>query len=91
MLVGTIDRAIDGDVPIDITGSVGISENLGEDAVPGTVGGVATVSFPHCSPRAEVFSGKVAPGDAGPIPVGDALDDSTVVFERSSSLPLVGR
>lgn len=91
MLVGTIDRAIDGDVPIDVAGSVGISENLGEDAVPGAVGGVAAVSFPHCLPGAEVFSWKVAPGDAGPVSVGDALDDPTVVFEGSSSFALVGR
>lgn len=91
MLVGTIDRAIDGDVPIDITGGVGISENLSEDTIPGAVGAVATVSFPHCLPGAEVFLWKVAPGDAGPLPVCDALDDSTVVLERPSSPPLVGR
>lgn len=86
-----MDRAIDGDVPIDIAGSVGISENPGEDAVPGAVGNVAAVSFPHCWPWAEVFSWKVAPSDASPVSVGDTLDDSTVVFEGSSSLTLVGR
>lgn len=91
MLVGTIDGAVDGDVPIDVASTVGVSQDLGKDAVPGAVGGIPTVAFPDCLPGTEVFSWEIAPGDAGPVSVGDGLDDSSVVFEGSSSLTSVGR
>lgn len=51
---------------------------------------VASVSFPHGLPWTEVFSWEVAPGDACPVSVNDAFDDSTVVLERASSLAPVG-
>lgn len=90
MLVSTIDRAIDGDVPIDIVCGVGISENLGEDTVPGAVGGVAVVSFPHCLPGAEVLTWEVAPGDTCPISIHDAFDDPAIVLKRACSLTCIG-
>ena len=88
MLVSTIDRAIDGDVPIDVAGSVG--QDLGQYSVPGALGGVSSVSFPHRWPGAEVFSRKVAPGDSGPVPIDDTHDDSAVVREWTGSLARAG-
>lgn len=85
MLVGTVDGAIDGDVPIDVTRSIGIRKHVGQHPVPGAVGGVAAVAFPYCLPGAEVLAWQVAPGDAGPVSVDDSFDDSTVVLKRSGS------
>lgn len=85
VLVGTIDRAIDGHVPIDIACSAGVSKNLGEDTVPGSVSGVAAVSFPHCLPGTEVLVWEIAPGDACPRSIHDAFDDPAIVFKRSGS------
>jgi hypothetical protein len=50
VLASTVDGAIDGDVPIDVTGSVIIGEHVSQDAAPGAVRGIAAVASPYCLP-----------------------------------------
>ena len=89
MLVGTIDGAIHGDVPVDITGSISIRKYVGQHPVPGAIGGVAAVALPHCLPGPEVLTGQVTPGDASTVAVDDSFDDPPVVLKRSGSLTSV--
>lgn len=83
MLVSTIDRAIDGYVPIDITSSVGIGNGLSEGSVPGAVD-IASVAFPHGLPWAEELPGQVAPREPHAIPIDDSFNDPTIILKRSS-------
>ena len=85
MLVATIDGAIHGDVPVDITGSISIRKYVGQHPVPGAIGGVAAVTFPYCLPRPEMLARQVTPGDASAVAVDDSFDDSPVVLKRSGS------
>ena len=89
MLVSTVDGAIDGDIPIDVTGSIGVRERMGQHSVPRAVGGVAAVALPHCLPGPEVLTGQVTPGDASTVAVDDSFDDPPVVLKRSGSLTSV--
>ena len=84
--MGTIDGAIDRDVPIDVTSSISIGEHMSQDSVPGAVGGVAAVAFPYCLPRSEVLTGKIAPGDTRSVSVDDSLNNLTIILKRSGSL-----
>jgi hypothetical protein len=91
VLVSTVDRTIDRDIPTDVTGSVGIGKHLSQRSVPGAVGGVAAVAFPDCLPGADVLKWQIAPGDAGPVTVDDSLEVSAIVLKRSSSFTGVRR
>lgn len=73
------DRGIDGDVPVDLVGSVGPGEQVGQDRVPGAVGGVVAVAFPDRLPGAELLAGKIPPGGAGAVAKDDAFDDLATV------------
>lgn len=90
VLVSTIGRPINGNIPIDITSRVGVIQDLGQAAVPRSAGSVASVAFAHCLPGAEVYAWNVPLGDARPILVGDFLDDPAIVLERTASLAGIG-
>ena len=83
VLVGTVDRGVHRHRPVDVTGGIGLSEDLPGHGVLGAVGGIPALAFPHCLPRAEAF-GQVTSDYARAVPVDDALDDSAVVAEMSA-------
>lgn len=87
----TIDGAVDRVVPSAVSGSISISEYLGQGAIPGAVDGIAAAIFPHLLARAKVLTRKVAPSDSRPLSVDDCLDYSAVVLKRSGSFAGVRR
>lgn len=80
MLVGTIDGAVDGDIPIDATGRVGFREHSDQHTVPRAISGVAVMAFPYRLPESEVLTRQIAPGDACTISIDDSFDYPAIVL-----------
>src|SRR5699024_8545743 len=81
VLVGSVDRRVHRDHPVDVACRVGLRHQCGMDSVPDPEPGVEVVTFPHRLPRAEVVTGQIAPRDPRAGPVDDALDDPPIVAE----------
>lgn len=75
VLVGTADRRVHGERPVDVSGRVGLRSECGMDSVPDSEPSVEIVALPYRLPCAELVAGQIAPRDPGPGPVDDALDD----------------
>ena len=57
VLMSAADGGVDRDVPVDLSGCVGIGQDHVQDAIPGPVPGVAGVTLPHGLPRTELLAG----------------------------------
>lgn len=86
MLVGTVDGALDKDVPIDVIDSISIGEHVGQATVPGPVCSVQGGGASTLLAGAEVPTGQVAPGDAVTVAVDSSLDDPVIALKRSGSI-----
>lgn len=69
---------------IGVAGSTSIGKYVNQDAPPGAIKAVASVTFPYFMPPLEMLVRKVAPGDT--CPIDDSFDGSTVDFRSSDSL-----
>ena len=67
MLVGTADRGVHRDRPVDLAHRISLRQQLGQHGVPGPVSGVATVALPHRLPRPEHLARQVAPRNPGAV------------------------
>lgn len=83
VLMGTVDRRVDRHVPVNVTRSVGLGQDVREYAVPGAVGCVAAMPLPDGLPRAIPFR-QITPRDPGPVAVDDAFYDAAIVSERTA-------
>jgi hypothetical protein len=90
MLVGSVDRRVDTDVPVDRAQTVGVREQRGVDPVPRAVPGEAAVSLPRRLPRSEVRR-QVTPGNPRPEPIHDRLDQRAVITKTVTPLAIRGR
>ena len=87
----TRDRRIDRHRPVDLPGRVGLGEDLRQHPIPRPVTGVTAMPLPHRLPRSELLAGQVTPRDPGAEPVRDALHNPSVVTERVTTPPGIGR
>lgn len=60
VLMGTRDRRVDRQIPVDLARSVGLGEHVRQHPVPRTVLRVATMSLPYRLPRPESPPGSAA-------------------------------
>ena len=55
MLVGTVDRGVHRDLPVDQPLGIGARQQGTQDRIPGSVVAVAAVALPHGLPGTEVL------------------------------------
>ena len=70
--MGSVDRGIDRDLPLQLSGRVSLGDQMGVDLVPGPVRAEPAMPLPHRLPRPEPLW-KITPGDPAPMAVHDAL------------------
>lgn len=78
--MGSVDRGIDAEVPLDFPSGVGQGDEMGVDPVPGSVSAEPLVTIPDRLPRTEL-GGQVTPRDPGAEPIDDPLQDLSVIPE----------
>src|SRR5699024_12511445 len=81
--MSTVDRGVHRYLPVDETGPVGLGEQRPQDLVPGPITTEAAVPLPDRLPR-PVARRQITPGDPGPVPVDDPLQDHPMVPVRST-------
>lgn len=80
MLVGTVDRGVHAEVPLDLASGVGQRDQMGVNPVPGPISAESLVPFPDRLPRTELAR-QVTPSDPGTEPIDDPLQHLTMVSE----------
>src|SRR5690606_23383906 len=81
VLMGPVDRRVDRHDPVDLTSSVGLGQQPGEDRIPCPVPAEPLMTFPQRLPRTETL-GHITPGHPAAIPEHDPLDDLTMITKR---------
>lgn len=82
VLMGSVDRGADAQVPLDLAAGISQRDQVGVDPIPaGPVRAEPFVALPHRLPGTELRR-QIASGDPGAEPVDDPFEDLPVISER---------